>query len=81
MSWIWRRGCQDYFLNYRETTSNDFVLRKGGDDIELLDTDISDWSITFIDTGLDTAIRERLRRGYVHISARTISSSLTMGTS
>jgi glucose-1-phosphate cytidylyltransferase len=53
---------KDYFLNYRETTSNDFVLRKGGDDIELLDTDISDWSITFIDTGLDTAIGERLRR-------------------
>jgi len=49
---------KDYFLNYRETTSNDFVLRKGGDDIELLDTDISDWSITFI----DTAIGERLRR-------------------
>jgi glucose-1-phosphate cytidylyltransferase len=53
---------KDYFLNYRETTSNDFVLRQGGDDIELLDTDISDWSITFIDTGLDTAIGERLRR-------------------
>jgi glucose-1-phosphate cytidylyltransferase len=60
---------KDYFLNYRETTSNDFVLRKGGDEIELLDTDISDWSITFIDTGLDTAIGERLRRVRPYLGA------------
>ena len=53
---------KDYFLNYRETTSNDFVLTKGGDHIEMLGTDISDWTITFIDTGMDTAIGERLRR-------------------
>ena len=56
------QAVKDYFLNYRETTSNDFVLRNGGDHIELLDTDISDWSIAFIDTGIDTAIGERLRR-------------------
>jgi glucose-1-phosphate cytidylyltransferase len=60
---------KDYFLNYRETTSNDFVLRKSGDHIELLDTDISDWSITFIDTGLDTAIGERLRRVRPYLGA------------
>lgn len=53
---------KDYFLNYRETASNDFVLRHGGDDIELLGNDISDWTITFVDTGVDTAIGERLRR-------------------
>ena len=56
------QAVKDYFLNYRETTSNNFVLRQGGDHIELLDTDISDWSIAFIDTGIDTAIGERLRR-------------------
>ena len=28
----------------------------------MLGTDISDWTITFIDTGIDTAIGERLRR-------------------
>src|SRR5829696_6762427 len=60
---------KDYFLNYRETTSNDFVLRNGGEQIELLDTDISDWSITFIDTGLDTAIGERLRRVRPYLGA------------
>jgi glucose-1-phosphate cytidylyltransferase len=53
---------KDYFLSYRETGSNDFVLTKGGEHIEMLSTDISNWSITFIDTGVDTAIGERLRR-------------------
>ena len=53
---------KDYFLDYRETSSNDFVLTKGGRHLEMLATDISDWSITFIDTGISTAIGERLRR-------------------
>ena len=53
---------KDYFLNYQETASNDFVLTKGGKHVEMLDTDISDWTISFIDTGIDTAIGERLRR-------------------
>ncbi|GAA1433612.1 glucose-1-phosphate cytidylyltransferase [Microlunatus lacustris] len=53
---------KDYFLNYHETTSNDFVFRRGGEEIEMLGSDISEWSISFIDTGLDTAIGERLRR-------------------
>jgi glucose-1-phosphate cytidylyltransferase len=53
---------KDYFLDYRETGSNDFVLTKGGRHVHMLETDISDWTITFIDTGVDTAIGERLRR-------------------
>jgi glucose-1-phosphate cytidylyltransferase len=53
---------KQYFLDYRETGSNDFVLTKGGQHVEMLDTDISDWTITFIDTGVETAIGERLRR-------------------
>ncbi len=56
------QAVKDYFLTYRETTSNDFVLRQGGEDIEMLGTDISEWSISFIDTGIDTPIGERLRR-------------------
>lgn len=56
------QAVKDYFLNYRETTSNDFVLQQGGDHIKMLSTDISEWSISFIDTGIDTAIGERLRR-------------------
>lgn len=53
---------KDYFLNYNETASNDFVLSKGGQDVELLESDIADWRIAFIDTGMQTAIGERLRR-------------------
>ncbi len=53
---------KDYFLNYRETASNDFVLRGGGADVELLSTDIADWTIHFVDTGADSPIGERLRR-------------------
>ncbi len=56
------QAVKDYFLDYRETASNDFVLTKGGVHVEMLGTDISDWTITFIDTGIDTAIGERLRR-------------------
>ena len=58
---------KDYFLEYRETATNDFVLRDGAKDVELLSTDISGWTITFVDTGLDTAIGERLRRVRPHL--------------
>ncbi|MFC4947216.1 sugar phosphate nucleotidyltransferase [Pseudonocardia sp. GCM10023141] len=51
---------KDYFLNYSETTSNDFVL--SGGEVELLGSDIQDWNITFVHTGLDSPIGERLRR-------------------
>jgi glucose-1-phosphate cytidylyltransferase len=51
---------KDFFLNYSETASNDFVLRGGN--VELLGSDIQDWTITFVHTGLDSPIGERLRR-------------------
>ncbi len=53
---------KDYFLNYNEAASNDFVLRKGGNDVQLLSNDISDWTITFVDTGLHSNIGQRLLR-------------------
>jgi glucose-1-phosphate cytidylyltransferase len=58
---------KDYFLHYDEAMSNDFVLSDGGERIELLGTDIQDWRITFVDTGLNVTIGERLRsvRTYV----------------
>ena len=51
---------KNYFLTYQEAASNDFVMRGG--QVELMHSDISDWSITFVDTGLESAIGERLRR-------------------
>lgn len=53
---------KDFFLHYDETRSNDFVLEKGARELKLFSTDISDWRITFVDTGLNSAIGERLRR-------------------
>jgi glucose-1-phosphate cytidylyltransferase len=53
---------KDFFLNYDETKSNDFVLEGAGREVKLFKTDISDWRITFVDTGLNSAIGERLRR-------------------
>jgi glucose-1-phosphate cytidylyltransferase len=53
---------KDFFLKYDETGSNDFVLENGARDVKLFSTDISDWRITFVDTGLKSPIGERLRR-------------------
>jgi glucose-1-phosphate cytidylyltransferase len=51
---------KQYFLNYNECLSNDFVLSQGGTSIELANRDIHDWKITFTDTGLHSNIGERL---------------------
>ncbi|HKT03536.1 MAG TPA: glucose-1-phosphate cytidylyltransferase [Rugosimonospora sp.] len=53
---------KDYFVHYEETQSNDFTLLAGGRDIQMHSTDISDWNVTFIDTGLHSTIGERLMR-------------------
>ena len=55
------QAVKDFFLSYDETRSNDFVLQGTGD-VELFKTDIADWRITFVDTGLRSEIGERLRR-------------------
>lgn len=57
---------KDYFLNYSETGSNDFVLRRG--EVEVLGSDIADWTITFVHTGVDSSIGERLRRVRRHVA-------------
>jgi glucose-1-phosphate cytidylyltransferase len=50
-----------YFVNYDESISNNFVLTNGGKDLNLLNSDISDWKITFVDTGLNANVGQRLR--------------------
>ena len=52
---------KDYFLNYSECASNDFVLSAGGKKLELLNSDIHDWRITFADTGIESNIGQRLK--------------------
>jgi glucose-1-phosphate cytidylyltransferase len=51
---------KDYFLNYQEWVSNDFVLSEGGKKVQLLNRDIEDWRVTFVDTGMHANIGERL---------------------
>ncbi|MBI3466483.1 MAG: glucose-1-phosphate cytidylyltransferase [Planctomycetes bacterium] len=52
---------KNYFLNYDECVSNNFVLSNGGRELRLLNSDIHDWSITFVDTGMTSNIGQRLK--------------------
>jgi glucose-1-phosphate cytidylyltransferase len=63
---------KDYFLNYNECLSNDFVLSKGLKEPKLLNTDITDWSITFVDTGLNTNIGQRLTAVREHLEGEDV---------
>jgi glucose-1-phosphate cytidylyltransferase len=49
---------KQYFLEYSEAVANDFVL--SGNDVELLGSDMDDWKITFLDTGVSASIGDRL---------------------
>jgi glucose-1-phosphate cytidylyltransferase len=51
---------KNYFLNYSECASNDFVL-SGGGKVKLFNSDIHDWRITFADTGINSNIGQRLK--------------------
>ena len=63
---------KDYFLNYNEALSNDFILTEGGRRVELLQRDINDWSITFVNTGLQASIGERLRAVASHLDGEDV---------
>jgi glucose-1-phosphate cytidylyltransferase len=64
-----------YFLEYEETISNDFVLSRAGCDarqVELMNSDISDWRITFADTGINCNIGQRLRAAQKYLDGEEI---------
>jgi len=58
---------KDFFLHYEEWISNDFTLSEGGKKVELEGNDISDWKITFVDTGLHANIGQRLMAVRKHV--------------
>jgi glucose-1-phosphate cytidylyltransferase len=58
---------KNYFLNYNECVSNDFTLSEGGKKLELMASDIHDWKITFVDTGLASNIGQRLKAVEPHL--------------
>ena len=52
---------KNYFLEYKESVSNDFVLSHGGRKLDFMQRDIDNWTISFVDTGLRSTIADRLR--------------------
>ncbi len=61
-----------YFVEYDETISNDFVYTKGGKQIDMLNTDIDDWRITFVDTGIKSNIGMRLMQVKEHLEGEEL---------
>ncbi len=54
---------REYFLNFREEMTTDFMMSNGGRMIELLDKqDTEDWRITFVETGMHSNLGQRLAR-------------------
>ena len=51
---------RDYFLNYDPYVTGDFIYEQGGKALSTSGNDISDWRITFADTGLHSNLGERL---------------------
>ena len=55
---------KQYFLSYNGALLNDFVLDHDavtGTKVELLSRDLDKWRITFVDTGMNATIGERLK--------------------
>lgn len=63
---------KNYFLNYNECLSNDFTLSNGCKTIELHNSDIQDWKISFVDTGLNSNIGQRLMAVKSHLEGEEV---------
>lgn len=63
---------KDYFLNYNEFISNDFVMTNGGKGLTLKTSDIEDWTINFVDTGLRSNIGQRLKAVEPYLSGEEV---------
>lgn len=51
---------REFFLNYDPRDAEDFVLDRGVAEIPETESDVPDWKIHFVDTGLNSNIGERL---------------------
>jgi glucose-1-phosphate cytidylyltransferase len=63
---------KNYFLNYSECLSNDFVLSQGGKSLQLLNSDIHDWKITFAETGITSNIGQRLKAAQKYLAGEEV---------
>jgi glucose-1-phosphate cytidylyltransferase len=62
---------KNYFLHY-QYLANDFTLTRGGRDVALAHNDISDWTITFAETGLHSNLGMRLKAVEHYLAAEEI---------
>lgn len=60
---------KEFFLNYNECLSNDFHYSKGGQVVKPFNVDISDWNISFVDTGVNSNIGQRLYAVREHLAS------------
>jgi glucose-1-phosphate cytidylyltransferase len=60
---------KQFFLSYNGALLNDFVLDRdaSGARLELLSRDLDKWRITFVDTGLNSTIAQRLKAVEPHL--------------
>ena len=63
---------KDYFIKYDEYVSNDFTMSNGTKELLVKESDIADWTIKFIDTGLKTSIGQRLKMVEPHLEGEEI---------
>lgn len=63
---------KNYFLNYVEALSNDFILSAGNNQVQLLNHDLKNWRITFVDTGLHANIGQRLKAVKKHLEGEDV---------
>jgi len=59
---------REYFLNYRDCMSNDFVLSLPAGQVQPLTSDVQDWRITFVDTGMHSNLGQRLMAVKDHLA-------------
>lgn len=50
-----------FFLDSYESLSHDFIMEGASKNISLLNNDMADWNISFIDTGIHSSIGQRLK--------------------
>ena len=62
---------KEYFLNYNECLSNDFVMNGRNSSVKLLASDINNWNITFVDTGLMSNVGQRLKAVEPHLKGES----------
>jgi glucose-1-phosphate cytidylyltransferase len=58
---------KEFFLNYDTYRYRDFVMRDGGKTLDPDCSDIADWTIRFVDTGLHANIGQRLLQVREHL--------------